>query len=86
MQRVFGLGRLRKKLSLFLKDQHLDKTDRRLLKGFYVNNKWELEPSESEDEKNHTKSNIHTAKRLARALGAGTLHKRQITPVENDGT
>jgi len=49
MERVMNLGRMRRALGNYVDDDHLYKIDKRLLKGFYVTDKWEL-VNESEQE------------------------------------
>lgn len=80
MERSFHLGKINRALRNFETDEKLTQLDKRLIKGFYINDKWELiNDSEKESLKFDHKIDAHKVKDLLRRV---RFNKGAIAVVE----
>jgi hypothetical protein len=87
MKRTFSLGRINHSLQDFA-HKDLENLDKRLLKGFYVNNKWELENDDFLEKASfNDRTNFEHAANIVRVndlrKGREIVHalKRKITKI-----
>jgi hypothetical protein len=71
MESVFTLGKINRALRNYEDDESITRLDRRLLKGFYIDDKWELvNSSEEESLKFNYKINVGKIKALLKGTNA----------------
>ena len=75
MEAVFTLGKINRSLRNYEDDKKITRLDRRLLKGFYIDDKWELvNSSEEESLKFNYKINVGKIKALLKGTNVHRAH------------